>query len=408
MTVLTRRAALLSTLLPLAAPGGARAQAATTLSFWHNHPEWKERVVAILKRFEAANPGIRIDLQEMPSAAYVPRMHTVLEAGEAPDIISLRAGGDVAAAARAGYIADLTGKLDLSSVKPDAIEGCKVDGKLYGVPMLGAYTVALFYNRAILAKHGIKPPATWEELATACAALKAKRVVPMICPAQDVSIPGFTYMLLASGILGPEGFADLRQGKRKLTDPDLLQAATFFRDMYGFYQPGALGTAYTEGKALFALGRGAMMVAGSADYAGFTTTNPKVDLGVVPFPAPPGGRPATVTGLQGVFAINARSKATPQALTFLQWMLGKTAAQMVIDTITLSTSTEVQPSDNRVMQEVIAAAKVNDIRAWFEVPEVTRVFATVGQRSQSLAVGELSPVQFAAALQATIDPTAKW
>jgi raffinose/stachyose/melibiose transport system substrate-binding protein len=404
MLKLTRRAALLSALAPVA----AWAQAPTTLSFWHNHPEWKDRVVAILKRFEAENPAIRIDLQEMPSAAYVPRMHTMLEAGAAPDIIALRAGGDVAAAARAGYIADLTGKLDVSSLTPTAVEGSKVDGKLYGVPVLGAYTVALFYNRDILDKHGIKPPATWDELTAACEALEAKHVVPMICPAQDISIPGFTYMLLASGVLGAEGFAELRKGKRKLTDPDLMKVTNFFRDMYKFYQPGALGTAYTEGKALFALGRGAMMVAGSADYAGFTTTNPKVNLGVVPFPAAPGGKLATVTGLQGIFAINAKSKAMPQALTFLQWMLGKTAAQMVIDTITLSTSRDVQPSSNRVMQEVVAAAKVNDIRAWFEVPEVTQVFATVGMRSQSLFIGELSPEKFASALQDTIDPTAAW
>jgi len=40
----------------------------------------------------AQHPDINIDLQEMPSSAYVPRMNTALAAGEAPDIIALNAG----------------------------------------------------------------------------------------------------------------------------------------------------------------------------------------------------------------------------------------------------------------------------------------------------------------------------
>ena len=405
MTPMSRRAALAASLLPLA----ARAQpAATTLSFWHNHPEWKDRVVAILKRFEAEHPALRIDLQEMPTTAYTARMQTALAAGEAPDILSLRAGGDVYATAKAGYIADLTGKLDVSSLTPGALEASHFDGRLYGVPMMGKFTVALFYNRDILARHGVTPPATWDELTASCRTLKSKGVAPLICPAQDLNIPGYTYTLLASGVLGADGFAALRKGQRKLTDPDLLEAARFFKDLYQFFQPGALGTAYTEGKALFALGRGAMMVAGSADYAGFTATNPKINVGVVPFPAPPGGKPSTVTGMQSIFAVNSKTRVMPEALTFVQWMLGKEAAQMVLDTITLSTSRDVAPSNDRVMREVMAAAEPNDIRIWFEVPEVTRVFTTAGTQSQKLFLGELSVEDFTAAVQGVIDPSASW
>ena len=159
---------------------------------------------------------------------------------------------------------------------------------------------------------------------------------------------------------------------------------------------------------MFALGRGAMMVAGSADFAGFTSTNPKVNFGVVPFPAAPGGTPATVTGMQGIFAVNAKTKSMPAALTFLQWMLQKEAAQMVIDTITLSTSREVQPSNNRVMQEMVAAAAGHDVRVWFEVAETAKVFSTVGLQSQKLFLGEMSPPEFAQALQNVIDPAAAW
>lgn len=404
MPSISRRAALAASLLPFA----ARAQPATTLSFWHNHPEWKDRVIAILKRFEAEHPSIRVELQEMPTTAYTPRIQTALAAGEAPDVMALRAGGDVYATAKAGQIADLTGKLDVSSLTPGALEASRFDGRIYGVPMLGKFTIALFYNRDIFDKHGLAPPRTWGELTSLCQTLKGKGVVPMICPAQDLNIPGYTYVLLASGVLGVDGFEALRQGRRKLTDPDLLQAAAFFKELYPFYQPGAIGTAYTEGKALFALGRGAMMVAGSADYAGFTATNRKINLGVVPFPAPPGGRPATNTGMQSIFAINSKTKVMPEALTFVQWMLSKPAAQMVLDTITLSTSREVQPSNDRVMREVMEAAEVNDTRVWFEVPQVARVFTVAGTQAQPLFLGELPVEEFAARVQAAVDTAANW
>lgn len=410
MKRIARRSVLAASLaftVPVAMGGPAWAQAPVTLTLWHNHPEWKDRVLAILAKFEAKHPGIKIELTEMPSSAYVPRMNTALAAGEAPDIIALNAGPTHKSAVEAGYLADLTGKLDVSTLTPSAFSASHVDGKLYGVPILGAYTVGLYYHRQVFEKAGLTPPQTWDEFFTVAKALKAKGITPMIAPAQDGAIPGFLYMLIASSILGASGLDEVRQGKRKLTDPDVLQAAVFLRDIYPYFHAGAIGTPYTEGKALFAMGRGAMMEAGSADFAGFTTTNPKIDVGVVPFPAGPGGKPSTVTGMQQVFGINAKTKHPAEALTFLQWMLTKEPAQMVVDTITLSTSKEVAPSDNRVMSEMLAAAKSNDVRVWFEYPETGKVYSTVGMKAQSLFLGELSPQDFAQALQDTIDPKAK-
>ena len=69
-----------------------------TLTFWHNHPEWKARVQKILDKFQAENPGIQIQLEEIPGPDYPAKMNTALAAGEAPDIIEAparpgRAGG---------------------------------------------------------------------------------------------------------------------------------------------------------------------------------------------------------------------------------------------------------------------------------------------------------------------------
>jgi ABC-type glycerol-3-phosphate transport system substrate-binding protein len=389
---------LASTALP------ALAQDKTVLTMWHNHPEWKDRVEAILAKFEAENPTIDIQLEEIAGTNYTTRLNTALAAGEAPDLFGLSPGPDTAAAAAAGYNIDLTDKLDISGLTPSAKAAVTIDGKVWSAPILGSYTVGLYYQRKVFEENGLKPPTNQTEFMAVCQALKDKGITPMIAPAQDGIIPAFLYMMMASSVLKADGFDAVRKGTRKLTDPDVVKAAYFLKDIYSCFQDGALATPYVEGKALFALGKGAMLEGGSADFAGFLETNPDVDLGVVPFPAVDGGTPATVTGMEAPYNINAKSKNVDAAITFLQWMMGKEPAQMVVDTITLTTTEGVLPSDNRVMKEMIEASKSNDVRVFYELPETGGVFAAIQQNVAGLFLGEMSPEDFSAALQEAVVP----
>jgi raffinose/stachyose/melibiose transport system substrate-binding protein len=390
---------LASTALP------SLAQDKTVLTMWHNHPEWKDRVEAILTKFEAENPTIDIQLEEIAGTNYTTRLNTALAAGEAPDLFGLSPGPDTAAAANAGYNVDLTDKLDISGLTPSAKAAVTIDGKVWSAPILGSYTVGLYYHRKVFAENGLTPPSNQSEFMALCQTLKDKGIVPMIAPAQDGIIPAFLYMMMASSVLKADGFDAVRKGTRKLTDPDVVKAAYFLRDIYGCFQEGSLATPYVEGKALFALGKGAMLEGGSADFAGFQETNPDIDVGVVPFPAVDGGTPATVTGMEAPFNINAKSKNVDAAVTFLQWMMGKEPAQMVVDTITLTTTAGIVPSQNRVMKEMIEAGRSNDVRVFYELPETGGVFGAIQQNAAALFLGEMSPEDFSQALQNAVKPS---
>ncbi len=383
----------------------ALAQDKTVLTMWHNHPEWKDRVEAILVAFEAKHPTIDIQLEEIAGTNYTTRLNTALAAGEAPDLFGLAPGPDTAAAAAAGYNVDLTNLIDISGLTQAARDAVVIDGKVYSAPILGSYTVGLYYHRKVFEENGLTPPTNQTEFMALCQTLRDKGITPMIAPAQDGIIPAFLYMMMASSVLKAEGFDAVRAGTRKLTDPDVVKAAYFLRDIYGCFQEGSLATPYVEGKALFALGQGAMLEGGSADYAGFLETNPAIDVGVVPFPAVDGGVPATVTGMEAPFNINAKSEHVDEAVIFLQWMMGNEAAQMVVDTITLSTTTGVVPSDNRVMKEMIEASTSNDVRVFYELPETGGVFAAIQQNTAALFLGEMSPEDFSAVLQAAVVPS---
>lgn len=393
-------ALMLSTAIP------ALAQDQTVLTMWHNHPEWKDRVEAIIAVFEAQHPEIDIQLEEIAGTNYTTRLNTALAAGEAPDLFGLAPGPDTAAAAAAGYNVDLTDLIDISGLTQAAKDAVTIDGKVYSAPILGSYTVGLYYHRPVFEEHGLTPPTNQTEFMALCGQLRDLGITPMIAPAQDGIIPAFLYMMMASSILKAEGLDEIRAGTRAFTDPDVVQAAYFLRDIYSCFQEGSLATPYVEGKALFALGQGAMLEGGSADYAGFLETNPAIDVGVVPFPAVDGGVPATVTGMEAPYNINAESANIDEAVTFLQWMMGNEAAQMVVDTITLSTTTGVVPSDNRVMKEMIEASTSNDVRVFYELPETGGVFAAIQQNAAALFLGEMSPEDFSAALQAAVVPSA--
>jgi multiple sugar transport system substrate-binding protein len=93
-----------------------------TLVMWHNHPEWKERVEAILQKFEASHPNITFDLEEIGGADYTARLNTALAAGEAPDLISISPGPEMRGAAESDYLVDLTSLLDIDGGGPGCIE----------------------------------------------------------------------------------------------------------------------------------------------------------------------------------------------------------------------------------------------------------------------------------------------
>src|SRR5262249_55180789 len=208
------------------------------------------------------------------------------------------------------------------------------DGHVWGVP-LAAYTVGIFYQRPIFKKYGISVPTSWDELTAASKKLKDNGVAAWSMPAKDGIIPFFFYTMAASSQLGTSGFEQLRQGKRKLTDADLLKSAQLMIDYEPYYLNGYQAVEYSEGKALFARGQTAMIIGGSADYTGYKQVNPKVDVAVFGFPSPSGKQHITVTGLELIYSVNAKSKNADAAGTFVGWLASKTAQQRVANTIAL-------------------------------------------------------------------------
>lgn len=122
----------------------------------------------LLRQFEAAHPGVRVQGEALPWTSDDQHQFYVINLeGRSPgfDVMMLDCIW-VPEFARAGWLLDLTGQLapgELAPFFPSAVASATHDGRVWALPW--NFNVGLLYYRAdLLAKYGLRPPDTFEEL----------------------------------------------------------------------------------------------------------------------------------------------------------------------------------------------------------------------------------------------------
>ena len=377
----------------------------TTITTWANYPEWKPVLERIVDVFEKSHPGIKVEVTYKPTAQYNAALNTALAGGAGPDVIGWTGGDSIRTAAKGKQIVPLDGRIPVGMLIPAARSQVVFDGHAWGTP-LGAYTVGIFYQRPIFKKYNLKPPKTWAQLIALCERLKGEGVTPWAMPAKDMIIPYFFYILAASAILGQDGYRGLRRGTRKLTEPQVVRAAQLMIDLQEFYNDGFQAVGYAEGKALFARGQTAMLIGGSADYAGYKQVNPKVDVGVFGFPSITGNRRVTVTGLFLNYSVNVKSTHKREAAIFAAWTASRRCQQMVADELARPIRRGVVPGPGHRVEAEMVVAGNPDIPVWYEQPETGGTLGAVTQAG-GVFTGDLDAMGFAKKVQSSIKPNPK-
>ena len=161
-------------LLALAFSGCARKSSSNVIVFWQFSP--LDAIQPVLDRFEAENPGIEVQVEQLTWQSGREKIVAAIAAGRPPDLCEL------GSTFLPGLVADST-LLDLTDSTADlrpALVGWDVAsyrGRAYAIPwMLG--TRALFLSDDLLRRAGLdpaKPPETWADLLAASRAI-AERV----------------------------------------------------------------------------------------------------------------------------------------------------------------------------------------------------------------------------------------
>lgn len=161
--------------------------------------------------------------------AYQDQLRTQISTGNAPDIFTVKTQADVEYYASSGKCMDLTDFL-AGDIKGNfvqgAIENAKLDGVNYAMPYEMAY-IPIMYNQTEFDAAKATVPTSFDELWTACDALKASGVTPMC---QMTANNAWTTMLWYSYALAATGGADVYS--KPYTDQAYVDAAELILKMY--------------------------------------------------------------------------------------------------------------------------------------------------------------------------------
>ncbi len=166
-------AALLLMPLGSVAPDGPEA-----VGFLMWKPAQRESWFRVIAAFEAANPGLRVRVEEAPpsSGGFHALLVTKLRAQD-PSLdaflIDVVWPAELTAAGYLEPVDDLFPESDRKRFFPAAVDAALIGTRAMAVPF-DVDGGALFYRTDLLAERGFKPPDTWEELERQALVLRAR------------------------------------------------------------------------------------------------------------------------------------------------------------------------------------------------------------------------------------------
>jgi multiple sugar transport system substrate-binding protein len=273
------------------------------------------------KAFEAANPGIDIQVEIVPWDVLLQKLTTDITGGTNADlsIIGTRwlidfVQQDVAEPLD-GYITDeFKGRFIETFLSPSVMEG-----KTYGLP-IAASARALYYNKDLFEKAGIaEPPKTWDEAKAAAEKIKALGGEVYGFGLQGKEIETDVYFYYAMWSFGAEIIdAD---GTSGLDSPGAIEAAKLYKSMIdaGLTQPGVTSYSREDVQNLFKQGKVGMMMTAPFLSNQIKEEAPDLKYGVAAIPAGPTGARGTY-GVTDSIIMFKNSQNKDEAWKFMDYL----------------------------------------------------------------------------------------
>ncbi|KLK92616.1 ABC transporter substrate-binding protein [Microvirga vignae] len=239
--------------------GPALAQEKITLKFWDNQQtesglsQYQQEAV---KRFEAENPNIKVEVTTIPYPEYQQRLLTAVQGGNAPDVSTLDQIW-IAAFAEAGAIIPLDEQAKTAGIKADAFfkgawDSANYGGKLWGIPFNVDVWSFSFVNNALLKEAGVDPASMVSFNGLRAAAQK------LTDPAKGRYGVGLfahkgedTVVVLDSFIFSNGGKVLDEAGKCALTSDAAVGALAFLQSLVPYAPKGILNASSGDMRELF-------------------------------------------------------------------------------------------------------------------------------------------------------------
>ncbi|MFD1151264.1 extracellular solute-binding protein [Saccharothrix hoggarensis] len=297
--------------------GGSTSGDSGEITFWDTSGPNESPVFTKIAQECATKGGYKVKTETVAFDQALNNYRTAAQGGQGPDVFRAEVAW-VPQLAKLGYVEDLTGT-DLAKDTSDFLDtplgSTKFEGKSYGVPQV-TDSLALFYNKKLLADAGVEPPKTWEELKAAAAKLGGEKTI---------FINNDAYYALPF-IYGAGG--DLVDADAKKIVVNSAENVKALETAKGLLDAKAASTAldpansYNNMQAAFTSGEVAMVVNGPwsvADYLkGAAFTDP-ANLGIAPVPGDTAGKGSAPVGGHN-YVVRKGTKAKDSSIKFIACM----------------------------------------------------------------------------------------
>jgi len=274
--------AVLGALFLAAAP--ARAQEKLEIFSWWAGDEGPA-LKALIDQYAAKYPGIEVINSTVTGGSGVNAravLKTRMLGGDPPDSFQVHAGQELIGTwVVANRMEDLTPLFKsegwMAKFPPGLIQLLSAKGGIWSVPVNIHRSNVMWYVPANLDKWGVRPPSSWDEFLGVCKTLQAKGLAHPLALGEN-----WTYVHLwesvALGVLGPEGWSSLWNGKMKFTDPKAVKVWDTFGKVLACANPDASGLSWQQAVDRMLKGTAAFNIMG--DWAaGYMATTLKLEPG---------------------------------------------------------------------------------------------------------------------------------
>ena len=334
------RGMLLGLMVSVGAIAGAKAQT-VEIEYWQYVFDARVKAMnELIKRFEAANPNIKVKQTTFPYADYQTKIAAAMPAGQGPDVVQLFYG----------WLDNFVGAkfiqpLPRDAFPPAAIEkefypivsAMKRDGEYYALPT-AVRSLALFYNKKLFQEAGLNPntpPKTVDELLDfAKKTTKRDGAGNMLSAGITLDFPGQDYHWWRETLLRQNGGAPYSDDNRKVTyDSEAgAKSLNWYADLQRVHKVGQVGF-MDEGQAAFRAGRAAMTVDGSFRLGAFGGIK-AFEWGVAELPASADGKKANFASywVNGI-TTKPTGEKLEAAKKFLAFVTTPEAMQLWLETV---------------------------------------------------------------------------
>ena len=391
----------------------------TTITWWHNSNtgDGKDYYDKVAADFEAANPGVTVEVNAMQHEDMLTKLDAAFQSGDAPDVYMERGGGELADHVEAGLTKDISeAAADTIEKIGGSVAGWQVDGKTYGLPF-SVGVVGFWYNKALFEQAGItEPPATWDDFNAAVDKLKAAGIEPVSVGAGDKWPAAHYWYYYALRECSQDVLTDAVQ-TLDFSDPCFVKAGEDLEALIGTepFNAGFLSTpaqtGATSASGLLATGKVAMEMQGHWEpgvMQGLTDDGQGLGdkTGWFPFPAVDGGEGDPEAALGGGDAWAVSEEAPDAAVDFAVYLLSDEVQKgfAELDMGLPTNSTASQYVSDPALAELL---KIRDAAPYVQLYFDTAFGASVGgAMNDEIALafaGQATPQDIVDATQAAAD-----